>query len=191
MTTAVLGVSVRPDGVRKTTGELGQFTRSAENAERGAKSVSSSNTFLTATAEKATAALKRQVAQFAAMAASAFAFRAVTQTLAGFENSMAQVAAITGATGSELAALRDIAKDLGATTEFSASQAADGLRFLGMAGFDAAESISAIPDVLNLATAASMDLAQAADITSNIMGAFGIAATNAHEAADVLGAAAG
>lgn len=176
MDIATLGLEVRSDGVVVAKDRLRDFQGEAKRSE-------------TAT-DKLSASVKRMATSFVAGAAAAFSFRAITSVLSGFEQSMASVAAITGATGQELASLRDIAKELGATTEFSASQAADGLKFLGMAGFDAAESISAIPDVLNLATAASMDLAQAADITSNIMGAFGIAATNANQAADVLALAA-
>lgn len=176
MDIATLGLEVRSDGVVVAKNRLRDFQGEAKRSE-------------TAT-DKLSASVKRMATSFVAGAAAAFSFRAIATVLTGFEQSMASVAAITGATGQELAALRDIAKELGATTEFSASQAADGLKFLGMAGFDAAESIQAIPDVLNLATAASMDLAQAADITSNIMGAFGIAATNANQAADVLALAA-
>lgn len=123
------------------------------------------------------------------MAAAAFGIGAVTREIATFDTSMSAVAAVTRATGAELEALRDVAKDLGDTTEFSAAQAADGLKFLGMAGFSARDAIAAIPDVLNLATAAQMDLASAADISSNIMSGFGIAAENAGDVADVLAAA--
>lgn len=112
--------------------------------------------------------------------------RSTISTFADFEQSMAQVAAITRATSAEMGRMNELAKQLGSTTEFTASQAASGLRFLGQAGFTAAQSVQALPDVLNLATAAALDLGRAADITSNIMGAFGISAANAHEAADVL-----
>ncbi len=78
---------------------------------------------------------------------------AVISTIREFETSMSRLGAITRATASEMTAMRDIAKDLGSTTEFSATQAADGLTFLGMAGFNAAESMAAIPAVLDLATA--------------------------------------
>lgn len=129
----------------------------------------------------------------AAVAAAAGALRSLGATInviAGFEQSMAAVGAITRASTEDLTAMRDVAKELGATTEFTASQAADGLKFLGMAGFEAKEAIAAIPDVLNLATAAQMDLARAADITSNIMSAFGLSANQANKAADVLAAVA-
>ncbi|MBM2013376.1 phage tail tape measure protein [Sulfitobacter pseudonitzschiae] len=130
-----------------------------------------------------------------AIAGMAVAFGAFA-TLSGavsvireFESSVSKMGAISGATTAELAAMRDVAKGLGATTEFSSKQAADGLTFLAMAGFNAAESIAAIPAVLDLATASGMGLAQAADTASNIMSGFGIAATDAARVADVLAAA--
>lgn len=125
-----------------------------------------------------------------AFGAAAFGVRAILSTLGSFEASMAAVAAVTRATAGELAAMRDVAKELGATTEFTASQAAEGLRFLGMAGFSAAEAVAAIPDVLNLATAGALGLAEAADIASNIMSGFGIAATDAGRVTDVMAAVA-
>jgi TP901 family phage tail tape measure protein len=109
--------------------------------------------------------------------------------IAEFETSISRLGAVSRATGSELKDLRDIAKELGSTTEFSASQAADGLNFLAMAGFNATEAMAAIPAVLDLATASQMGLAEAADTASNIMSGFGIAADNAAQVADVLAAA--
>lgn len=109
--------------------------------------------------------------------------------IAGFGQSMAEVQAITRATVGEMEVMTAKARELGATTEFTASQAASAFKFLGMAGFNAEQSVAAIPDVLNLATAASMDLGRSADITSNIMSAFGIAADNASRVTDVLAAA--
>lgn len=111
-------------------------------------------------------------------------------TLVRFERSIAQVGAISRATASDLAAMRDIATQLGSTTEFSASQAAGGLRFLAQAGFSARESVAALPAVLDLATAAQMGLAESADIASNIMSGFGIAATDTAAVTDILAATA-
>lgn len=118
--------------------------------------------------------------------------RALVSTVrvaADFDKSMAQVRAITRSTDEEFARLSKTARTLGGTTEFSASQAASALRFLGMAGFSAAESMEAVPEVLNLATAAAMDLGRAADISSNVMSAFGIAAKDVSQITDVLAAA--
>ncbi|MCW1241938.1 phage tail tape measure protein [Bacillus pretiosus] len=114
------------------------------------------------------------------------AIGATVKSAANFEQSMAKVKAISGATDTEFQQLKATAKDLGATTQFSASQAADGLAFLSLAGFKAQDSINAMPAVLNLAAAGAIDLGTAADISSNIMTGFGIAATDTGMAADVL-----
>lgn len=137
----------------------------------------------------AVAALGGVVGRMIAMGVAMLGIGSMIPTLAGFETQMSAVAAVSRATDDELQKLRDTAKTLGSTTEFSASQAAEGLRFLSMAGFNASESIAAIPAVLDLATAAQMDLGSASDITSNIMGGFGIAASQAASVADVLAAA--
>lgn len=114
---------------------------------------------------------------------------AAVGTIRQFETSMSQVAAVSRATTAELQKMRDVAKDLGSTTEFTAAQAADGLRFLAMAGFSASEAMQAIPAVLDLATASAMGLAEAADIASNVISGFGLEAGAAAEVADVLAAA--
>ncbi|MEK7014630.1 phage tail tape measure protein [Bacillus sp. FSL R9-9410] len=111
---------------------------------------------------------------------------ASVKAAATFEQSMAKVKAISGATDVEFKALENTAKDLGASTQFSASQAADGLAFLSLAGFKAQDSIDAIPSVLNLAAAGAIDLGSAADIASNIMTGFGLSAQDTSFATDVL-----
>lgn len=126
-----------------------------------------------------TAAAATGVAVVAAVGAS-------VKAAANFEQSMAKVKAISGATDTEFKQLSDTAKYLGETTQFSASQAADGLAFLSLAGFKAQDSINAMPAVLNLAAAGAIDLGIAADISSNIMTGFGIAAKDTGVAADIL-----
>ncbi|EJV84832.1 phage tail tape measure protein, TP901 family, core region [Bacillus cereus HuA2-1] len=111
---------------------------------------------------------------------------ASVKAAANFEQSMAKVKAISGATDAEFKQLEGTAKNLGATTQFSASQAADGLAFLSLAGFKAQDSIDAIPSVLNLAAAGAIDLGSAADIASNIMTGFGLTAQDTQHATDVL-----
>ncbi|PGE11500.1 phage tail tape measure protein [Bacillus toyonensis] len=111
---------------------------------------------------------------------------ASVKAAANFEQSMAKVKAISGATDAEFKQLEGTAKHLGATTQFSASQAADGLAFLSLAGFKAQDSIDAIPSVLNLAAAGAIDLGSAADIASNIMTGFGLSAQDTGHATDVL-----
>lgn len=70
--------------------------------------------------------------------------------------------------------LEDAARKTGSATEFSASQAAEALNFLAMAGFDAEAAVSALPGVVDLATAAQVDLATATDVASDSLGAFGL-----------------
>lgn len=103
----------------------------------------------------------------------------------GFESSMSQVAATMGITTDEIAngsadfeLLSQAAKDAGATTAFSASQAAEALNYLALAGYDAQTAADALPAVLNLAAAGGMDLAYASDLATDAMAALGIEASN-------------
>lgn len=105
---------------------------------------------------------------------------------ASFEKSMKKVKAVSGATDADFKAMSNTAKELGRTTQFSASQAADGMSFLAMAGFKANEIVTAMPGVLNLAAAGQMDLAQAADIASNVLTGFGKDASELDQAIDVM-----
>ena len=86
----------------------------------------------------------------------------------------------------QMDALRDTAREMGATTKFSASEAADAMGYMALAGWDDAQVIAGIPGVLNLAAAANMDLAKASDIVTDTMTPFGMAAERAGEAADVF-----
>jgi len=106
-----------------------------------------------------------------------------------FETEMSRVEALTGATGEEMQQLEGLAKDMGASTVFSATEAADAMGFLGMAGFDTNQIIDATPALLDLAASAQMDLGRAADITSNIISGFGYEAEDAGRIADVLASA--
>jgi TP901 family phage tail tape measure protein len=107
-------------------------------------------------------------------------------TGAEFEKSMNKVKAISGATGSDFEALKQQAKDLGRTTGWSASQAAEAMSFLAMAGFKTTEILGAMPGTLNLATAGNLDLARAADISSNILTGYRMEVGQLDHAVDVL-----
>lgn len=114
---------------------------------------------------------------------------AAVATTSKFDDSMSKVSAISGATGDDLEKLRDQAKELGSTTAFSASEAADAMGYLALAGWDTNKILAATPDMLNLASAGGMELAQAADIVSDTMSAFAMEAERAGEAADIFAAA--
>ena len=110
----------------------------------------------------------------------------ILKMAADFEKGMNQVRALTGATGETFTKLQDQAKELGATTQFSAGQAADAMGFLAQAGFDANQIYQAMPATLNLAASAQMDLGTAADIVSNVMTGYGLKTEEASRATDVL-----
>ena len=111
---------------------------------------------------------------------------AATKIFAEYEQSMAKVQAVSGATAEEFAALDAIAREMGRTTVFTAREAAAALSFMSMAGLEAKQSISALPDVLNLAAAGQLELGQSADIVTNVMAGYGIAAEDVTMAVDVL-----
>ena len=119
-----------------------------------------------------------------------FTFNRVFQTIAQFERSMSGVRAVTGATGNEFQALQEEARRLGAVTQFTAAQAAEGMRFLGQAGFETREILASIEPSLRLAQAGALGLAEAADIVSNIMSGFRIEAEQTSEVGDILAATA-
>jgi TP901 family phage tail tape measure protein len=105
-----------------------------------------------------------------------------------FQASMNKVKALTNATGEQMADMSKLARKLGSETKFSASEAADAMGFLGMAGWKTQDILSGVPGLLDLAAASNIELGRAADIASNIMGAFGIEASKAGRVADVLAA---
>ncbi|WP_052474165.1 phage tail tape measure protein [Jeotgalibacillus alimentarius] len=111
---------------------------------------------------------------------------ASVQVARNFEQAMARVKAISGATDAEFKRLEATARELGATTQYSASEAAEGMSYLAMAGFDVNETISAMPGVLNLAAASQQSLGVSADIVSNILSGFGMSAEQSGEAVDIL-----
>lgn len=115
-------------------------------------------------------------------AAGALALR----TAGSFESGMNRIEALTGATAEQLAALSAQAQDLGRRTQYSASQAADAMGFLAMAGFKVDQILSAMPSTLQLAAAAQLDMARAADITTNILTGYGLQVGELGHANDVL-----
>lgn len=105
---------------------------------------------------------------------------------ADFDSSMSKVKALSGANEEQFAQLRQAALDAGETTAFSASEAADALGYMALAGWDADQSITALPGVLDLAAASGMDLAAASDMVTDYLSAFGLEAAQASDFADML-----
>ena len=107
-----------------------------------------------------------------------------------FEQAMSAVEAIANSNTSEMAALTAEAKELGATTKFTAQQSANAMEYMAMAGWDAQEMLGGMSGVINLAAAAGEDLAQVSDIVTDNLSAFGLKASDTAHFADVLAAAA-
>ncbi|MDR0328518.1 MAG: phage tail tape measure protein, partial [Planctomycetaceae bacterium] len=115
------------------------------------------------------------------------------QTMATFmeyERQMARVKALTGATGAEFQDMTDVVRHLGRTTEYTTAQVADGMAYLAMAGLKSRDAMDVLPTVLDLATAAQMELGQTADILTDIGLAFGYTGTQVERVADVIAQAA-
>lgn len=91
-----------------------------------------------------------------------------------FDKSISQVAATMGTTTAQIGELRDLAKQLGSTTAFTATEAAEGLNYMALAGYDAATSMQMLPKVLDLAAAGNFDLATASDMLTDTQSALGL-----------------
>ena len=115
---------------------------------------------------------------------------AVMKVGSDFEAQMSRVQAISGATGDELKALTDQAIDLGATTAFSAGEAAEGMENLASAGFTTQEIMSAMPGLLDLAASSGAELGTASEIAASAIRGFGLEASDAGHVADVFAEAA-
>lgn len=107
-----------------------------------------------------------------------------------FEAGMSQVQAISGASGEDLEKLKNKAKEMGATTKFSATESAEALNYMAMAGWETEDMLDGLGGVMNLAAASGEDLATASDIVTDAMTALGMQAGEAEHFSDVLAAAA-
>ncbi len=103
-----------------------------------------------------------------------------------FESGMSKVEAISGATGEDLAALTDKAKEMGAKTKFSATESAEAMQYMAMAGWKTSDMLNGIEGIMNLAAASGEDLATTSDIVTDALTAFGLSAQDSTHFADVL-----
>src|SRR5690554_48967 len=144
---------------------------------------------LEARGEKTTSVVGGLGRAFAALGGAAVLGKAIRE-IASFQAALNGLAAVSGATTEQMAQLEQQARTLGATSMFSAQQAAEGQRFLAQAGFSVNEILSATPGILKLATAGGLDLARAADIASNVLGGMRLEVDQLNRVNDVLAATA-
>lgn len=114
---------------------------------------------------------------------------AAVKTASDFDSAMSKVAAVSGATGDDLQKLRDKAREMGSKTKFSASEAAEAMNYMAMAGWKTNDMLSGIDGIMNLAAASGEDLATTSDIVTDALTAFGLTAQGSGHFADVLAAA--
>lgn len=114
---------------------------------------------------------------------------AAVKTAADFDSAMSQVAAVSGATGKDFDALRNKAREMGAKTKFSATEAAEAMNYMAMAGWKTEDMLSGIEGIMNLAAASGEDLATTSDIVTDALTAFGLSAKDSGHFADILASA--
>lgn len=160
-------------GMKDARDQINDLSKNSKNLEKMGKSFSS-------VGKKMTAGLTLPLVGMATMA---------VRTGSQYEASMSKVQAISGATGDDLQRLKDVAREMGGTTRYSASEAANGLSYMALAGWDVEQMTSALPSVLNLATSGQLDLASASDILTDTMSMFSIEAQDATKATDIFASA--
>ena len=114
---------------------------------------------------------------------------AATRVGMDFEAAMSKVSSISGATGNDLQSLTDKAKEMGATTKFSATESAEAFQYMAMAGWDTKSMLDGIDGIMNLSAADGLDLATTSDIVTDALTAFGLSAKDSTRFADVLATA--
>lgn len=155
-----------------------------KGTEAGGKAARESNEGYTVL--KGTLANLASTAVTAAVGGIKDAASAVVEIGSAFETSMSKVSALSGATGDDLAALEAKARELGSTTTFSASQAADAMGYMALAGWDTQAMLAGVGPVLSLAQAGELDLAAASDLVTDYLSAFNMTAEDTGRMVDVL-----
>lgn len=115
-----------------------------------------------------------------------FLGKSAITTAADFESAMSEVGAISGATGADFKALEEKAKEMGRTTKFSASESAEALKYMAMAGWKTEDMLNGLEGIMNLAAASGEDLGMTSDIVTDSLTAFGLSASDSGHFADLL-----
>lgn len=175
------------------TTQLDKAKASFSEVDKTVKQSEKSTTSFTQTANKQFSGLNSTIKTIGATIAAAFAVQQVIGFVGSivnlgkeFTSVMSRVQALTQATEEEFAVLEARAKELGATTQFSASQAAEAMVFLAQAGFNTKQIFDALPGTLQLAAAGQLDLATAADIASNVLSGYGLQAEELNRVNDLI-----
>lgn len=166
------------------TEQAGEFADALEDADRKASSAATGGftIFKGVVADLVSNGIQKGIEELKNLSLSA------VDTGMTFTSSMSNVKALSGATAEEMEALTEKAEEMGKKTSFTASQSADALGYMALAGWNTEEMLDGMDGVLNLAAASSMDLATASDIVTDAMTAFGMSADETNRFVDVLAA---
>ena len=144
---------------------------------------------VTAPFKKVLGLITSPVTQVAAFAGISLGVADTLNTFKDFEAAMSQVQAVSGATGSDLAKLTDKAKEMGASTKFTAAESAEAMNYMAMAGWKTKDMLGGIEGIMNLAAASGESLGTTSDIVTDALTAFNMKASDAGHFSDVLAAA--
>ncbi len=161
--------------IEKLKGEIKEFAKEVQTGD--------------VSLQKSEASLAKFTKRLTQLATAYMSFQAVKGAIgvvADFEQSIAKLGAISGASKDKLEALKQKAEELGKSTMFSASEVAEGMNYLAMAGYKTKDILASIGDVLNLAAIGQTSLAEASDIASNILSGFNLKASETTRVVDVM-----
>lgn len=168
------------DGFTKPSKQvIDSMNKMAGNIKKTAKEIQNAGKAISSVGSTMTKAITVPIAGIAT---------AAVKTAADFEAAMSEVGAISGASGEDMAKLTAKAKEMGATTAFSASESAEAMKYMAMAGWKTADMTEGIAGIMNLAAASGEDLAATSDIVTDGLTAFGMAAKESGRFADVMAA---
>lgn len=172
-------------GIDEASGSLSGLKKQSDNATNGLDGLKKKFDTASASAE-AFKGILGAAGVLGALHLVGEGFTYAIKTGANFEQQMATVGGVMRASQADMAKLTAVAREMGATTEWSATQSAEALQYLGMAGFNATDAVKALPGMLDLATAGQLDLGKAADIATDGLTAMGMSVDQLSHFNDVL-----
>ena len=172
--------------IASCTNELKQLEKEANSASVAMQKLSAAGESVKAAGDKISGVGQALMPLSTAAAAVG---AGIIKTTADFDASMSKVAAISGAAGDDFDALRDKAREMGATTKFTASEAAEAMNYMAMAGWKTQDMLSGVSGIMSLAAASGEELGTTSDIVTDALTAFGLAAEDAGHFSDILAAA--
>lgn len=174
------------DLIAKTGGFTGPLDKATRLSKKNSQSIGKHNKAIRESFNKTLSTIKTYAAGYLSIMAATKVVAGSIRIGAAFEQEMKTVQGVMRATDEEFMKLSDAAKEMGATTQWTATQSAQALEYMGMAGWSVQKSIESLPNVLKLATAGGLDLARASDIVTDSLTAMGMGAEDLARFNDVL-----